>query len=127
MPTISFDIPDDLLIAISNKAQADKSDFMSAALELIKAGLASQAKAPTGKAAADALLQKLIRRAATIATGEGFTTQDLVPKSEWELVDANSRKSVGQAFSKAVTSGQVPGVVYTKDKTQQNKRIYTRS
>jgi hypothetical protein len=126
MPTISFDIPDDLLIAISNKAQADKTDFMSAALALINAGLASEAKVPTGKAAADALLQKLIRRAATIATGEKFTTQDLVPKAEWELVDANSRKSVGQAFSKAVSANKVAGVTATGAKTVQNKSIYIR-
>lgn len=127
MPTISFDIPDDLLIAISNKAQADETDFMSAALELIKTGLVTEAKAPTGKAAADALLQTLIRRAATIATGKEFTTQDLVPKAEWELVDANSRKSVGQAFSKAVSANKIAGVKATGVKTAQNKSIYIRS
>lgn len=126
MPTMSFEIPDDLLIAISNKAQADQSDFVSATLELIKAGLASQSKAPSGKAAADDLLEKLMHRASTIETEVEFTTQDLVSKSDWELVDANSRKSVGQAFSKAVTAKQIPGVEATGFKTPQNKSIYIR-
>ncbi|MNJ46880.1 hypothetical protein D3C77_420210 [compost metagenome] len=126
MPTMSFEIPDDLLIAISNKAQADQSDFVTATLDLIKAGLADQAKAPSGKAAADALLQKLIRCAAVFEAETVFTTQDLVSKSDWELVDANSRKSIGQAFSKAVSAKQIPGVEATGSKTPQNKSIYIR-
>lgn len=126
MPQISFDIPNDLLIAISNKAQTDGIEFVAAAIELMQSGLAAQKKLASASDDGAAFVQLLIERAREHQKASPFTTEALVSPSEWESVNADTRKSAGRGFSKAVKDGLLPEIRNTGKKTLQNKSIYVR-
>lgn len=126
MPAISFDIPNDLLIAISNKAQADGADFTDTAIALMRTGLSTPAIQSLDPNEVKTLVALMIKRAEAYAKHSLFTTQDLLNEIEWHSFRAASRKSAGRGFSKAVQDHDVDGVRYTEKKTIQNKSIYIR-
>ena len=126
MPAIFFDIPDDLLLAISNKAQADGVDFTDTAITLMRSGLSVPAVQSLDPDEVQTLVDLMIERAKAYSKHSPFTTQDLLNEIEWHSFKAASRKSAGRGFSKAVTGHYVTGVRYTNQKTVQNKSIYTR-
>lgn len=126
MPTMAFDIPNELLIAISNKAQADKADFVATAVKLMEIGLQSQIAKPIDPDESQRLIALMVEEARQYAPHTPFTTQDLLSEIEWHSFHADSRKSAGRGFSKAVRDGEVEGVRYTREKTIQNKSIYIR-
>lgn len=127
MPAISFDIPNDLLISISNKAQADGADFTDTAIALIRAGLTASAKKGPDTEEIDQLVSLMIERASNYTPRQSlFTTQDLLKDEEWNSFQALSRKLAGRGFSKAVQELKVENVANTGKKTLQNKSIYRR-
>lgn len=126
MATISFEIPNDLLIAIANKAQTEGIEFVPAALDLMQAGLNAQKKLASSSADAPAFIQRLIDNARTYRKGHPFTTEALVSPAEWDSVSADTRKAGGRGFSKAVKDGLLPEIRNTGKKTLQNKSIYVR-
>jgi hypothetical protein len=126
MPAISFDIPNDLLLAISNKAQADSVDFADTAIALMWSGLSVPDAQSLDPDEVQTLVDLMIERAKAYSKHTPFTTQDLLNEIEWHSFRAASRKSAGRGFSKAVKGHDVAGVRYTNRKTIQNKSIYTR-
>jgi hypothetical protein len=126
MPLISFDIPNDLLIAISNKAQVDGAEFTDTAIDLIRSGLSAPDKKGPDTEEVARLVSLMISRANVYTRGSLFTTQDLLKEEEWNSFQTLSRKLAGRGFSKAVKEGEVDSVVNTGKKTLQNKIIYRR-
>lgn len=124
MPAITFDIPNDLLIEISNKAQADGVDFTDTALDLMRRALALPANQSLDPEEVQKLVSLMVQRATSFTKERLFTTQDLLSEDEWNSFKPASRKSAGRGFSKAVSAGEVGGVRNTEKKTLQNKSIY---
>ncbi|WP_324727146.1 DUF1413 domain-containing protein [Pseudomonas chlororaphis] len=126
MPAITFDIPNDLLIEISNKAQADGIDFTDTAIDLMRRALSIPASQTLDPDEVQTLVSLMILRATSFTEPRLFTTQDLLSDDEWNSFKAASRKSAGRGFSKAVKDHEVDGIRNTGKKTLQNKSIYAR-